>query len=212
MSSTQAASMQFTPEWLKPGRKQPTKQPSYSSLEDEASRKASLNTNPPDGTNNIAIASANAPLTTTASYSSLLGSNSPLDTMAGGASHLLPPGHDPAHPFRYSKDQLLGVWRDGGVQKGVLGVEVARWPGIVRDSVTEPAGMREMSVEERKACSFIPLYIAYPTCFLCSATLPALLQDSHAPRVSDDDDAYLVLTPVSLLATIVLPISSSHSL
>lgn len=32
MSSTSTASMQFTPEWLKPGRKQPTKQPSFSSL------------------------------------------------------------------------------------------------------------------------------------------------------------------------------------
>lgn len=32
MSSASTASMQFTPEWLKPGRKQPSKQPSFSSL------------------------------------------------------------------------------------------------------------------------------------------------------------------------------------
>lgn len=32
MSSASTASMQFAPEWLKPGRKQPTKQPSFSSL------------------------------------------------------------------------------------------------------------------------------------------------------------------------------------
>jgi hypothetical protein len=56
-----------------------------------------------------------------------------------------------ATPFRYSKEQLLNVWKDGG-GRAPLGLEVERWPGIVRDTITEPVGLREMSTEERKAC------------------------------------------------------------
>jgi len=46
---------------------------------------------------------------------------------------------------------MLVVWKEGGPNKSVLGAEVARWPGIVRDTITEPVGLRELTVEEKKA-------------------------------------------------------------
>lgn len=52
-------------------------------------------------------------------------------------------------PFRYSKEQMLHVWKDGGGQ-GALNLEVERWPGIVRQVAVEPAGLREWTIEERK--------------------------------------------------------------
>jgi hypothetical protein len=46
---------------------------------------------------------------------------------------------------------MLTVWKEGGAHKGVLGAEVARWPGIICDTVTEPVGLRELTAEEKKA-------------------------------------------------------------
>lgn len=88
---------------------------------------------------------------TTPSYSSLVAGGVSLGQtpLESGAAH----GqgfHDAAHPFRYSREQMLNVWKDGGMQKGALGAEVARWPGIVRDTISEPAGLRELTQEEKK--------------------------------------------------------------
>ncbi|KAJ7293786.1 hypothetical protein C8J57DRAFT_1269996 [Mycena rebaudengoi] len=60
-----------------------------------------------------------------------------------------PENRDEAHPFRYSRDDMLKIYRDGG-GKGGLGLEVERWEGIVRDVGSEPVGLREMGENEKK--------------------------------------------------------------
>ncbi|KAJ7275502.1 hypothetical protein B0H12DRAFT_1087570 [Mycena haematopus] len=56
---------------------------------------------------------------------------------------------DETHPFRYSRDEMLKIYRDGG-GKGGLGLEVERYEGIVREAASDPVGMREMSENEKK--------------------------------------------------------------
>ncbi|KAJ7693585.1 hypothetical protein B0H17DRAFT_489140 [Mycena rosella] len=56
---------------------------------------------------------------------------------------------DETHPFRYSRDEMLKIYRDGG-GKGGLGLEVERWEGIVREVGSEPVGLREMGENEKK--------------------------------------------------------------
>jgi hypothetical protein len=56
------------------------------------------------------------------------------------------------NPFRYSKEEMLQVWKDGGGCGG-LGLEVELWEGVVREIGGEPAGLREMGEGERKVCS-----------------------------------------------------------
>lgn len=56
---------------------------------------------------------------------------------------------DEAHPFRYSKDELLRIYQEGG-GKGGLGLEVERWEGVVREPGSEPVALREMSEAEKK--------------------------------------------------------------
>ncbi|KAJ6519369.1 hypothetical protein C8R45DRAFT_951225 [Mycena sanguinolenta] len=56
---------------------------------------------------------------------------------------------DETHPFRYSRDEMLKIYRDGG-GKGGLGLEVERYEGIVRETASDPVGMREMSESEKK--------------------------------------------------------------
>jgi len=64
-----------------------------------------------------------------------------------------PPSHperlDEAHPFRYSRDDLLRIYREGS-GRGGLGLEVERWEGVVREVGGEPVGLREMSDYEKK--------------------------------------------------------------
>lgn len=55
---------------------------------------------------------------------------------------------DEAHPFRYSKNDLLRIYREG--TKGGLALEVERWEGVVRELGSEPIGLREMGDAERK--------------------------------------------------------------
>ncbi|KAG5729781.1 GYF domain-containing protein mpd2 [Termitomyces sp. T112] len=56
---------------------------------------------------------------------------------------------DEVHPFRYSKEELLRIYREGG-GKGGLGLEVERWEGVVREVGTDPIGLREMGDGEKK--------------------------------------------------------------
>ena len=56
---------------------------------------------------------------------------------------------DETHPFRYSKEDMLRIYKEGG-GKGGLGLEVERWEGVVRENGSEPAGLREMSEGEKK--------------------------------------------------------------
>ncbi|KAF9473191.1 hypothetical protein BDN70DRAFT_886092 [Pholiota conissans] len=55
---------------------------------------------------------------------------------------------DDVHPFRYSKEELVRIYQEGG--KGGLGLEVERWEGVVREAGAEPVALREMSEAEKK--------------------------------------------------------------
>ncbi|KAG6837899.1 hypothetical protein H0H93_013052 [Arthromyces matolae] len=60
-----------------------------------------------------------------------------------------PEKRDEFHPFRYSREELLRIYREGG-GKGGLGLEVERWEGVVREAVSDPIGLREMGDAEKK--------------------------------------------------------------
>ncbi|KXN81095.1 GYF domain-containing protein mpd2 [Leucoagaricus sp. SymC.cos] len=57
--------------------------------------------------------------------------------------------NDEVHPFRYSKDELFKIYKDGGGNGG-LGLEVERWEGVVREYGSDPVGLREMGEAEKK--------------------------------------------------------------
>ncbi|KAI0666236.1 hypothetical protein C8Q78DRAFT_1109225 [Trametes maxima] len=60
-----------------------------------------------------------------------------------------PEGRDVAHPFRYSKEEMLRIYKEGG-GRGGLGLEVERWEGIVREIGYDPVGLKDMSESEKK--------------------------------------------------------------
>lgn len=57
--------------------------------------------------------------------------------------------HDESRPFRYTKEEMLRIYKEGG-GKGGLGLEVERWEGIVHEIGSEPASLREMDEAEKK--------------------------------------------------------------
>jgi len=61
---------------------------------------------------------------------------------------------DEAHPFRYSKEELLRIYQEGG-GKGGLGLEVERWEGVVRELGEEPIALRELNDGEKKVCGHL---------------------------------------------------------
>ncbi|CAE6421115.1 unnamed protein product [Rhizoctonia solani] len=131
---TSASSLHFGPEWMR--------KPSRASLAPLSPNAG----NSPGTTSSLLPTPPNAGATqlpNVSSYSSLLTSASPPPQIKS---------EDENYPFRYSKDQLLRVWKDGG-GRGGLGLEVERWPGIVREVGGEPQGMKEMTPDERKLFS-----------------------------------------------------------
>ena len=52
------------------------------------------------------------------------------------------------HPFRYSKDEMLRIYKESPKQS--LGLEVERWEGVVREQGSEPIALREMGEAEKK--------------------------------------------------------------
>ncbi|KAE9409327.1 hypothetical protein BT96DRAFT_962438 [Gymnopus androsaceus JB14] len=82
---------------------------------------------------------ASASASAASTYSSLL------------SSAAAPPveSKDQTHPFRYSKEEMLRIYREGG-GKGGLGLEVERWDGVVRESGIDPIGLKEMGEAEKK--------------------------------------------------------------
>lgn len=64
-------------------------------------------------------------------------------------SHMPPEKPDPSNPFRYSKEDMIRIYKEGG-GKGGLGLEVERWEGIVREVGSDPVSMKEMSDAEKK--------------------------------------------------------------
>lgn len=61
---------------------------------------------------------------------------------------------DEAHPFRYSKDELLKIYQENA-GRGGLGLEVERWEGVIREIGSEPVALHEMTDTERKVGFFI---------------------------------------------------------
>jgi PERQ amino acid-rich with GYF domain-containing protein len=60
---------------------------------------------------------------------------------------------DDAHPFRYTKEELLRIYKES--PKGGLGLEVERWEGVVREIGSDPVGLREMGEGEKKVSTTI---------------------------------------------------------
>ncbi|KAF7320163.1 GYF domain-containing protein [Mycena kentingensis (nom. inval.)] len=81
-------------------------------------------------------------ITSASSYSSLV---SPVPTTPADKK-------DDSQPFRYTREEMLKIYRDGG-GKGALGLEVERHEGIVRESNSEPVGLKEMGDQEKKLFS-----------------------------------------------------------
>lgn len=67
---------------------------------------------------------------------------------------------DGANPFKYSRDELLRIYQEGG-GKGSLGLEVERWEGVVREVSNDPVALKEISEADKKvhlshSCPSIP--------------------------------------------------------
>ncbi|KAG8735681.1 hypothetical protein FRC12_017957 [Ceratobasidium sp. 428] len=155
---TSASSLHFGPEWMR--------KPSRGSLSSHSPNAAG---NSPSATSNMLPTpptQAAPALPNVSSYSSLLTSTSPPPEIKS---------EDESYPFRYSKDQMIRVWKDGG-GRGGLGLEVERWPGIVREVGGEPVGVRDMTQEERKVSSVLT-----QPC-LAAPVPPSLYRNSCLPR------------------------------
>ncbi|KAF9535741.1 hypothetical protein CPB83DRAFT_842258 [Crepidotus variabilis] len=111
--------MHFGPEWMRT-KHQPTSRPQHPP-------------SPPPANGLPASASG------TSTYSSLVSATPPAPSDK----------IDDAHPFRYSKEEMLSIFQEGG-GKGGLGIEVERWEGVVRELAADPVALREMSETEKK--------------------------------------------------------------
>src|SRR5258708_12352612 len=83
-------------------------------------------------------------------YSSLLNSGSSHQTHK--TTEILDGGNQA--PFRYSRDQLVSIWRNGTTNHGglgwSLGIEVERYEGMVLDFEGIPVCSRELTDPEQK--------------------------------------------------------------
>jgi PERQ amino acid-rich with GYF domain-containing protein len=75
--------------------------------------------------------------------------SSPPSTYSSLVSPILFEKRDDPNPFRYSKDEMLGIYKEGNV-KIQLALEVERWDGVVREVPSDPVGLREMDEVEKK--------------------------------------------------------------
>ena len=55
---------------------------------------------------------------------------------------------DEPNPFRYSKEDMLRIYRESVT--GGLGLDIERWEGVVREGASEPVSLREMDEAEKK--------------------------------------------------------------
>ena len=116
--------MHFGPEWMR------AKQPA--SLRPQAAPSPPLPQTPSG-------LPGNSPASGAASYSALLTPPAPL----------VQAKRDVTHPFRYSREEMLQVYRDNGLG-GPLPIEVERWEGVVREEAMDPACARDLTEIERK--------------------------------------------------------------
>jgi len=115
--------MHFGPEWM---RKQPT----------PASRSSQTDFHP-GSTTAISGLNPTAPTPPTLSYSA---------SVTSGAVHS--EKRDGGHTLRYSKEEMIRVYREG--VKTTLGPEVECWDGIIREIGADPIGTKEMSDMEKR--------------------------------------------------------------
>jgi hypothetical protein len=167
MSST--ASLQFAPEWLKP--RKTSRQPSISGVTANPALSGTVSNSDSaiEEDNTRKDPASHLPHTPT-TYSSLLtGRASPGGTFGDVSSR---PDSE-TRPFRYSKEQMLQVWKDGG-GRGALNLEVERWPGVVREAGSEPINLKEWTGEEKKVGSHHHCYPMPPSSRAILALLPAI--------------------------------------
>jgi hypothetical protein len=69
-------------------------------------------------------------------------------------------GADEANPFRYSKEDLLRIYKEGGGKGNPIAPDVEKWPEVVRETEAEPISVREITNEERKV-SKIPFLLSF---------------------------------------------------
>lgn len=71
-----------------------------------------------------------------------------------GTSHsqnslLHPEKRDDAHPYRYTKEDMLKIYREHSGQVS-LGPDVERWEGVVREAAGDPIGLKDLDEAEKK--------------------------------------------------------------
>jgi PERQ amino acid-rich with GYF domain-containing protein len=69
--------------------------------------------------------------------------------LASHPSAITPLKHDGAFPYRYTKEELLHIYKEGG-GRGGLPLEVDRWDGVTHEIGSEPISIREMTEDEKK--------------------------------------------------------------
>lgn len=94
------------------------------------------------------------------------------------ASQPPPEKPDLSHPFRYSKEDMIRIYKEGG-GKGGLGLEVERWEGIVREVGSDPIALKEMSDADKKVRAGLA------PCICDCGFLTALLQIFAGPLNSE---------------------------
>lgn len=92
--------------------------------------------------------------------------------LVSSAPSVDPEERDDGQPFRYSKEDMLRIYKEGG-GKGGLGLEVERWEGVVREIGSDPVGLREMGDGEKKV-RVNALTFMTATHRSCRSFLPAL--------------------------------------
>ena len=99
---------------------------------------------------------------------------------------------DEAHPFRYSKEELLNIYQGNG-WKGELGLEVERWEGVVREVAADPITLLEMTETEKKVCC--RLQIAYRFSYIRAYSPPAFCRISEFRNTSSSKSVYGLYVP-----------------
>lgn len=73
---------------------------------------------------------------------------------------------DGGHLLRYSKEEMIRIYREG--VKPALGPGVERWDGIIREIGADPVGMKEMSDAEKRVSTLRCPHGTNPAPHCCS--------------------------------------------
>jgi hypothetical protein len=64
------------------------------------------------------------------------------------------------HPFRYSREQILGLWDEEKVRETPIElVDLGDGGILVSKAVVRPIGLRDLTEQERKVCRFLPRFV-----------------------------------------------------